>query len=150
MRVNCGRAGGSGVSLGGCPSSADNRVVDNVQILEPLGPSGQAVVWKGAWQTAGSVQRSVLLHTSSSRGKMSGRLLQGHAFILKNVGKETRRSPSSSLFGRVRRDRRSFWPTWLWLCLRSLCRSVKQPSVQINREGRSILLSYRTGRKVRL
>lgn len=95
------------------------------------------------------MQRSVLLHTSSSRRKMSGCLVQGRAFILKNVGKETYRSPSSSLFGRVCCDWKSFWPTWLWLCLRSLCCSVKQPSVQINRKGRSVLFSYRKGSKVR-
>lgn len=50
---------------------------------------------------------------------------------------------------RVCCDWKSFWPTWLWLCLRSLCCSVKQPSVQINRKGRSVLFSYRKGSKVR-
>ena len=69
----------------------------------------------GPGHSAGSVQSFVFLHGYSSSGNMSGCLRQGHAFILKNFRKEIYHLPSSSLFGRVCCDWKSFQPTWLWL-----------------------------------
>ena len=79
---------------------------------------------------------------------MSGCLLQGRAFILKNVRKEIYRLPSSSLFGCVCCGWKSLWPTWLWLSLPSLCSSVEQPSVQINRKGRAFSAATEKGAKL--
>lgn len=80
-------------------------------------------------------RKDLRLSTSPSPGSAAGGLRQGLAFILKNVGKETRRLPSSSLFGRVCCDWKSFWSAWLWLSRPSLCPSVKQPCVPLNRGG---------------
>lgn len=80
------------------------------------GPDTQALgnqlpYWGLEWGLGiAQIERKALCFSTlnSSSGNMSGCLLQGPAFILKNVRREIYHLPSSSLFGRVYCDWKSF------------------------------------------